>query len=96
MVSEAVSGGEQRDPDVQAETETNSGSKWGQKFKEGEMQHIGPRGPSNFKPFLGKWLLSAIMWLCQEAVTFVPFLEEWLEQMTDANNNNLSNELHEA
>lgn len=36
------------------------------------------------------------MWLCQEAVTFVPFLEEKLEQMTDANNNNLSNELHEA
>lgn len=33
MVSEAVSGGEQRDPDVQAETETNSGSKWGQNYR---------------------------------------------------------------
>lgn len=37
MVSEAVSGG--GDPDVQAETEINSGSKWGQNIK-GRMDSV--------------------------------------------------------
>lgn len=49
MVSEAVSGG--GDPDVQAEAEINSGSKWGQNMK-GWIQYVGPRKPLSFMPFL--------------------------------------------
>lgn len=64
------------------------------------MQHVVLRGPTDFEPFSGK-----MTYHCQ-AVTFVPFfslilfyfifLEQLSEQMTDANNNNLSNKLRYA